>query len=373
MAVFAPDERFFRRKTCGTNVCLEYSGRVESKTTHGRRATLRDIARDVGVSTGTVSVVLNGARSGTSVADRTREAIQASAKRLGYRPNWVAKTLQGGATRTVGVIPTEANENFLLGPHIQRVLNAAANALHAEHHDMLVVTRCDQSDARGILQSVANGRMDGAIVVAPHVGSRLVETLDDAGFPFAVLDGDPEAHAATFNPDDALGVRLAVEHLRALGHRRIAAIAGPPTLRSGHVRLDAFREACGPDAPVETGDYRAEGGERGLQALLARDPGTTAVVCANDETAFGALRAARALGLRTPRDLSVVGFDDVPTAVLVQPGLTTYAQPVEAMANAAVAALLHGLQTSDPIHGKTFPGRLVIRESTDRPKRDTLQ
>ena len=150
---------------------------------HARRATLRDIAQDVGVSTGTVSVVLNGARSGTSVADRTREAIHASARRLGYRPNWVAKSLQGGATRTVGIIPTEAGRDFLLGPHIQRVLNATANVLHERHHDLLVITRCDQSDGRGILEAVVNGRVDGAIVVAPHIGSRLVETLAEANFP----------------------------------------------------------------------------------------------------------------------------------------------------------------------------------------------
>ena len=336
--------------------------------TQMRRATLRDVAQDVGVSTGTVSVVLNGARSGTSVAERTREAIHASAKRLGYRPNWVAKSLQGGATRTIGVIPTEATENFLLGPHIQRVLNAAANVLHDEGHDMLVLTRCDQSDAQGILEAVVNGRMDGAIVVAPLIGSRLVETLDEARFPFAVLDGDPEIHPATFNPDDALGVRLAVEHLRELGHSRIAAIAGPPTLRSGRVRLAAFREACGPDAPVEIGDYRAKGGVRGFHALMARAEKPTAIVCANDETAFGVLKAAHALGVKVPRDLSVVGFDDVPTATLFQPGLTTYVQPVETMVRSAIAALMKGLRSSDPIHGMSFPGHLVIRESTDRPK-----
>ena len=341
--------------------------------TRMRRPTLRDVAQDVGVSTGTVSVVLNGARSGTSVADRTREAIHASANRLGYRPNWVAKSLQGGSTRTIGIIPTEATENFLLGPHIQRVLNAAANVLHDEGHDMLVLTRCDQSDARGILQGVVNGRMDGAIVVTPHVGSRLVETLDGAGFPFAVLDGDPEIHAATFNPDDALGVRLAVEHLRERGHTRIAAVAGPQNFRSGRIRLAAFREICGPDAPVAIGDYRVGGGESGLRALMALDPRPTAIVCANDETAFGVLKAARSLGIEVPRDLSVVGFDDAPIAALVQPGLTTYVQPVETMVHSAVAALMNGLQTSDPIHGTSFPGRLVIRESTDRPKKDSLQ
>lgn len=341
--------------------------------THTRRATLRDIAQDVGVSTGTVSVVLNGSRSGTSVADRTREAIHASAKRLGYRPNWVAKSLQGGSTRTVGIIPTEAGRDFLLGPHIQRVLNAAANVLHERHHDLLILTRCDQSDARGILQAVVNGRMDGAIVVAPHVGSRLVETLAEARFPFAVLDGDSAAHPTTYNADDEEGVRVVVEHLRGLGHARIAAIAGPPTLGAGCRRLAAFRELCGPDAPVEVSDFQAGGGERGLRALLAAAPRTTAVVCANDETAFGAMRAARALGLDVPRDLSVVGYDDGPTAGLVQPGLTTYAQPVEAMAEAAVTALLCGLETSEPVRGATLSGRLVIRESTDRPTQDTTQ
>ena len=89
--------------------------------------------------------------------------------------------------------------------------------------------------------------------------------------------------------------------------------------------------------------------------------------------AFGAMRAARALGLRVPRDLSLVGFDDAPSAAVVHPGLTTYAQPVEAMAQAAVAALLGGLETFEPVRGATLPGHLVIRESTDRPKKDISQ
>ncbi len=251
-----------------------------SPRAHARRATLRDIARDVGVATGTVSVVLNGARSGTSVSDRTREAIHASAKRLGYRPNWVAKTLQGGSTRTIGIIPTEATTDFLLGPHIQRIMNATANVLAANHHDLLVLTRCDQSDAAGILQGVVNGRIDGAIVVAPRIGSRLVETLEAANFPFAVLDGDVEIHSSTYNVDDAGGTRAAVDHLRELGHERIAYIAGPMSLRSGVRRLAEFREACGPDAPVALGDFHVASGEIGMRSFLSLNPRPTAVVCA---------------------------------------------------------------------------------------------
>lgn len=339
-------------------------------TVHKKRATLRDIAHDVGVSTGTVSVVLNGARSGTSVADRTREAIHASAKRLGYRPNWVAKSLQGGSTRTLGIIPTQAEEDFLLGPHIQRILNATANVLAANHHDLLVLTRCDQADASDILQSVVNGRIDGAIVVAPRVGSRLVETLSEAHFPFAVIDGEPDLHSATYNVDDAEGTRLAVEHLRELGHTRIAYIAGPLALGSGRRRLAAFEALCDGDCIIEPGDFHIEAGERGMRALLERSERPTAVVCANDETAIGAIRTAQAAGLIVPDDISVVGFDNGPTAGFVQPGLTTYAQPVERMAEAAAIAILRAIELSIPVQGETFPGHLVIRNSTTRPKKD---
>jgi len=338
-----------------------------------KRATLRDIAHDVGVATGTVSVVLNGSRSGTSVSDRTRDAIHESAKRLGYRPNWLAKTLQGGSTRTIGIIPTEATRGFLLGPHIQRILNATANVLAENHHDLLILTRCDQSDAQGILQGVVNGRIDGAIVVAPRADSRLVETLEEARFPFVVLDGDPELHHTTYNADDAEGTRAGVEHLRSLGHERIAYIAGPLNLGSGRRRLEEFRRVCGEDAPVENGTFQIEAGEKAMHALLQRSPRPTAVVCANDETAMGAVRAIQSLGLTVPDDMSIVGFDDAPYSGVVHPGLTTYAQPVELMARAAATAILQHLELSLPIRGEIFPGHLVIRQSTSSPKQDIHQ
>ncbi len=369
---------------------------------HPRRATLRDIAQDVGVSTGTVSVVLNGARSGTSVADRTREAIHASAKRLRYRPNWVAKSLQGGRTRTIGIIPTQAVEDFLRGPYIQRVLNAVANVLAAEHHDLLLLTRCDQSDVQGILQAVVNGRIDGAIVVAPRADSRLVETLDEAGFPFVVIDGVPVGHATSFDVDDAAGTRLGLAHLRELGHERIAYVAGPQSLASGVIRLEAFREAWSlpeslsppgergvhrgmhsgaiqvdgsegralAEPIVIPGDYMMASGRAALETILTLDPRPTAVLCANDEMAAGVMRAARERGVAVPDELSVVGFDDSPNAVDLQPSLTTYAQPTEKVAEAAAKAILATLDDFQPVRGDRFAGHFVIRESTTRPKKD---
>lgn len=344
---------------------------MEERTTSSRRrrATLRDIAQDVGVATGTVSVVLNGSRSGTSVSDKTRQAIHASAARLGYRPNWIAKSLQGGSTRTIGIIPSEAGEDFLLGPHIQRVLNATANVLAANHHDLLVLTRCDQSDAQGILQGVVNGRIDGVIVVAPHAESQLIHTLTQAHFPFAVIDAEPELHPAIFNADDAAGTRAAIEHLRELGHERIAYIAGDVHLGSGYRRLHEYLRILGSDAVVAQGDFQIASGDRAMETLLQGSPRPTAVVCANDEMAMGAYRAAVRAGLTVPVDVSIVGFDDAPYSRVVQPGLTTYAQPVEAMARAATTAILRHLELSEPIQGETLSGHLVIRESTSRPKK----
>ena len=344
------------------------------------------------MSTGTVSVVLNGSRSGTSVADRTREAIHASAKRLGYRPNWVAKSLQGGRTRTIGLIPTQAVADFLRGPYIQRVVNGVANVLAAEHHDLLLLTRCDGSDAQGILQAVVNGRLDGAIVVAPREDSRIVETLDAAGFPFAVIDGGHHGHAASFDIDDAEGTRLGLEHLRALGHERIAYVAGPQYLASGVARLGAFRAAYASSAPLSAsgergggegqaaseppilyGDYQMSTGDEALRALLALEPRPTAVLCANDEMAAGLMRAAREAGLRIPEDLSVVGFDDAPNAADLQPALTTYAQPTEKVAEAAARAVLATLEDFLPVQGAKLQGHFVVRESTTRPKKDPKQ
>ena len=329
-----------------------------------KRATLRDIAQDVGVSIGTVSVILNGSRSGTSVADRTREAIHESARRLGYRPNWVAKSLRGGRTRTIGIIPTMAGRDFLLGPYIQRVLNSVVNVLAAEHHDVLLLTRCDQSNVESILDSVVNGRVDGAIVIAPRADSRLVETLAEAGFPFVVIDGENVDHGG-FTVDDARGTRAGLEHLRSLGHERIAYVAGPDSLASGRARLRAFREAYGPGEPIVAhGDFTIASGHAAVAALLRRTPRPTAVLCANDEMAMGAYRAARERDLCVPEDLSVVGFDDSPTSSDAHPPLTTYEQPVERMAAAAAQAILDAVNDLQPVREACFSGHLVVRSST---------
>jgi LacI family repressor for deo operon, udp, cdd, tsx, nupC, and nupG len=136
------------------------------------------------------------------------------------------------------------------------------------------------------------------------------------------------------------------------------------------LRLDAFRKLCGDDAPVAFGDFRIQGGEQALRDLMRMDRNITALACASDEMAIGAMKAARQMGIRVPTDLSVVGFDDENSAQLVQPTLTTYAQPVEEMTRAAVKGILSEIETSLPVRGSNIPGRLIIRESTDRPKRD---
>jgi DNA-binding LacI/PurR family transcriptional regulator len=194
--------------------------------------------------------------------------------------------------------------------------------------------------------------------------------------PVVLLDSYPLPDRTCVLSDNRDGIRQAVRHLAALGHRRIAHIAGPLATIAGMERLQAWREAmqgCGLPAPeelVRQGGFGVDGGSRSLAELLALDDPPTAVVCANDRMALGALREARSQGRRVPKDLSLIGFDDIEAAGLADPPLTTITVDRAAMAAAACTALLGELEQDKPVGGPTIrlPVTLTVRASTARIK-----
>src|SRR5580692_1011477 len=134
----------------------------ESRLSGGRsRATLKEVAREVGVSICTASVVLNGSNSGSRVSESTREAVVEAARRLGYRANQIARSLHAGRTNTIGVVPAATDTNILLGPHLQHVLNGIVNETEAHKYDLSLITRCDQSHPTDLLNALLGGKMDG--------------------------------------------------------------------------------------------------------------------------------------------------------------------------------------------------------------------
>lgn len=334
------------------------------------RATLKEVAREVGVSICTASVVLNGSSSGSRISAGTREMVIDAAQRLGYRANQVARSLHAGRTHMIGVVPAATDTNILLGPHLQHVLNGIVNETESHRYDLSLITRCDQSHPADLLNALLGGKMDGVIVVAPRSNSRLLPLLREESLPMVVIDGDPEQCDNYFIIDNRQAVRAAMRHLVNFGHKNIGYIAGPQELYAARVRKDAFFEMMEElrlDVHLEwlqVGLFAFQSGVDGVNRMLRHGPPPTAIFCANDETAFGAMDTLKRAGYRVPENVSIVGFDDVPLAQHSVPPLTTIRQPVDEIARAATAALLNHIDEGAPLRSRTFPAELIVRQST---------
>ncbi len=343
------------------------------------RVTLRDVAERVGVSIGTASVVLNRSRSGSHISEKTRQLLLTTAEEMRYRPSSVARSLLAGSTRTIAVVPSSADRDLLLGPHLQQAMNAAANVLEDHGYDLLLLTRADQGNVESILEALLDGRVDGAILVSPRSDSLLTERLRAERLPFVVIDGEPEPGVVAFRVDDVSGIQAITQHLIQLGHLRIAHIGGTPTLSAAERRRSAFVGAISnhglflPDEFIQCGGFGPDGGRVAMKSLMELPIPPTAVVCANDEAALGALSQARSMGLHVPQQVSITGFDDGPLSHFCDPTLTTVHHPVGDIAAAATTALFQLIHGDKPTGPSLFPCELVVRNSTSIPQETHIQ
>ncbi|WP_344792886.1 LacI family DNA-binding transcriptional regulator [Gryllotalpicola daejeonensis] len=327
--------------------------------------TITDVARAAGVSVATVSKVVN-ARYG--VAPSTVEKVMAVVNELGYETSLIASSLRRSRTNVIGVLVTEFE------PYSAELLKGIGAAAHGTGYELLAHSGwVDQAPPIGwerrSLSRLAGTLIDGAILVTP--------TAVTADTPIPVVAIDPHTGRggpSTVDADNVGGARAAVEHLISLGHRRIAHLRGRVDLESSYRREEGYRrclEKAGiPFDPslVLDGDYRREVGRTSAIDLLDRTERPTAIFAANDLSALGALDAARELGIDVPRELSIVGFDDIPESTATAPRLTTIAQPLRQMGATALRMLVEQLngQESGTRH-EHLRSELVIRESTAPP------
>ncbi|MFH8613015.1 LacI family DNA-binding transcriptional regulator [Streptomyces sp. NPDC018029] len=331
-------------------------------------ARLVDIAAHAGVSEATVSRVLNG-KPGVAVA--TREAVLAALDVLGYeRPVRLRRRSAG----LIGLITPELDNPIF--PAFAQVI---AQALTRQGYTPVLATQTPGGSTEDELTEMLVDRgVSGIIFVSGlHADTTAdmgrYETLRAQDVPFVLVNGfSPDVKAPFVSTDDRAAVRLAVTHLTSLGHTRIGLAVGPKRFVPVVRKIEGFQlgllERLGLD-PDESAEliqhslYTLEGGQAAATTLINR--GCTAVVCASDMMALGAVRAARDLGLSVPRDISVVGFDDSPLIAFTDPPLTTIRQPVQAMGQAAVRALLEEIGGTPAPHGEfVFMPELVVRGST---------
>ncbi len=328
------------------------------------RATIVDVARAAGVSHSTVSRVLNGH---PHIRAETRTRVEEALTSLGYVANLSARSLAGGRVGVVGLVVFD-----LESAYTTQVVRAVDGALaEADLHLMLVTTRRRARKERSLANQLASGMADGIIVVIPTEGEQYPSELAERGYPFVLVDHAGSALANSVTCDNATGTRLAVEHLADLGHRRVAMITGDLDRESARTRLSAFRRTVaehGLDTDgtlIVQGDYLERRGYEAMQTLLDLPEPPTAVFTSSDTGAFGALRAARQRGIDVPRELSIVGFDDIPEADVTVPGLTTVRQPLGELGRRAVELLQERMAEPDrtPSH-VMLPVELVVRGTT---------
>jgi LacI family transcriptional regulator len=336
----------------------------------GGRATLRDVARIAGVHPGTVSRALNPATEAL-VRDETVARVRQVAEDLGYRPNPLARGLKTNRTFTVGVIVPDI-QNPLFPPIIRGLDDRLGEAGYTP---LIANTDNDPVRERIDFEAMRARAVDGFITATARLDHELLDEVATPGVPVVLVNrGLEDGGLPSATADDRAGVRLAVEHLVALGHRRIAHLAGPQAVSTGHRRHAGFRDAmdaAGLDASqVRFGDAFTEPeGARLCEELLAGGTPVTAIVAGNDLMALGCYDVFAARGIECPREVSVVGFNDMPFADRFAPPLTTVRIPHYEIGVAAAQLLLDILNGAhDGPEDVVLPVELVVRGSTVPPR-----
>src|SRR3954449_3068981 len=331
-----------------------------------RTAVMADVAKLAGVSHQTVSRVINDS---THVRPETRRRVLAAMRQLDYRPNSVARALVTGRSQTLGVVSFDTT---LYGP--ASTLFGIERAAHDAGY-FITIASLEALDRPSVLDAIERLRVqgvEGILVIAPQEGAARALLQAPPGVPLVAVEAGPEDSVPVAAVDQFAGAERATRHLLELGHRTVHHVAGPPDWLEAQRRVAGWRAAleaaAAPAPPLLVGDWSARSGhDLGMQ--LAADPQVTAIFVANDQMALGALRALHEAGRRIPRDVSVVGFDDVPEAPYFPPPLTTVRQDFDEMGRRGLRLLLAVLGRDGagmPAHPQVAP-KLVVRASTGPP------
>ena len=287
-------------------------------------ANIVDVAKASGVSKSVVSYVLNG--STRKVHPETRARVLEAVEQLGYHPSAPARRLSGMATNTYGIVVAEQEFPFITDPYYSAIIEGIMAVAFERKQDTLFFTGHVGFDVRGSLPVYCDGRCDGLLVLARRFGDEVIEALIAASIPFVLVNDSPEqSHLSWVDAENVSSAKAAAEYLIQLGHKRIGYFAGDTQTRSNIQREQGFRVALA-DAGIAVNEhwvlqgrfFRASGEERARTLFHGGDT-PTALFCANDAIALGAMTALQAMGRTVPGDVSVIGFDDIPAAAVCKP------------------------------------------------------
>ena len=327
--------------------------------------TIKDVAREAGVSVGTASQAL---RDSPAVRETTRRRVRAVATRLRYQPSALARGLVTRRTHTVGLLISDIANPFFI-----RAVRAIEDSAQENGYNVILCnTDEDPAKETQYLRVLMEKRVDGIILATTAGSLPAVREVRWHRIPLVLFDRElPKAPADTVKVDSVLGGRLATEHLLGLGHRRIAIIHGPVVRSTGAERLQGYLlalRAAGirPDPTLlREGNFKQDSGRALTRQLLDLSPPPTALFCTNNLMTVGAIQTLQERGVRIPADLSLIGYDDMEWWTLTHPPLTTVGQPVYDLGREAMRLLLAQIGAS----GRRRPQRVVLK--TELIQRDS--
>jgi DNA-binding LacI/PurR family transcriptional regulator len=332
---------------------------------------IRDVAKRASVSIATVSRTVNHI---TSVDPELAKRVWKAVEEVGYVPNPQARALVSGRSRILGLIVSE-----ITNPFFPELVQEFENLAVAQGYEVMVgSTSYDPARTESLIRRMLQRSVDGVAIMTFGIEEDLVKRLVESEFPLVFVDAGPKLpNIRVLKVDYGEGIREAVQHLAALGHRAIAFISGPLRLRSAVARRDAFQSSMAelglkvPAGHIIEGDHTMEGGMAAIEHLVAHSQLPTAVVCSNDMTAIGVLHGLYRTTHKVPADISVVGFDDIHLAQFMLPPLTTVQMSCKLLATSAVQALRAGIEPDHPRAAQMewqIPTHLVVRQTSAFPR-----
>ncbi|HFS8444181.1 substrate-binding domain-containing protein [Vibrio cholerae] len=311
-------------------------------------ATMKDIARLAGVSTSTVSHVINKSRF---VSDEIAERVNNAAQQLNYAPSALARSLKMNRTKTIGMLVTTSTNPFF-GEVVKGV---ERSCYHQGYNLILCNTEGDNQRMKASINTLLQKRVDGLLLMCSTLEGERLDVFDRyPDIPIVVMDWGPILFASDKIQDNSLqGGYMAAKHLIECGHKEIGCITGPLIRHQAQMRYEGYKRALAeagvainPDWIVES-DFECEGGYQAFEKLYQRGKLPSALFVSNDMMAMGVIQAASQRGFRVPDDLSLIGYDDVHIAKFMTPALTTIHQPKYRLGKAAIDTLLYRLENPD--------------------------
>lgn len=322
-------------------------------------ATLKDVAREAGVSVTTVSYTLQGNKK---ISEETAKKVKEVAGRLNYRPSGLARSLQSKKTWNIGVFL-----HGYAGPIYGDILQAIHDGVSGSGYEIMV---CSTSVSERLL---VEKHMDGAIILNSFISEKLLKRLQSEMYPIVVMDRILDLpHVSSVVPDNETGGYMAVKHIIVSGHVKPGFILGSKESNENNARVRGVKRAlgeCGIDyekVPVTIGGFQENTGKVAMSALLEQHPYIDSVFCLNDEMALGAISAIHEAGLSVPKDIAVVGFDDIPMASYCKPSLTTIRVDRRLWGYLAATHLLKMILHEETSQTVKIPLELVKRHSTGK-------